>query len=42
MRRTIKRQSIIVGRLQSEASRNMSVLSLAVKEALNECLNKAK
>ena len=42
MRRTIKRQSTIVGRLQREISRKMNVLSVAVQETLNDSLNKAK
>ncbi len=42
MRRTIKRQSTIVGRLQREISRKMNVLSVAVQEALNDSLNKAR
>lgn len=42
MRRTIKRQSTIVGRLQREISRKMNVLSMAIQEVLNESLHKAK
>ena len=41
MHRTIQRQRIIVGRLQREIERKVTVLSQAVKEALNPALAKA-
>ena len=42
MRKTIKRQRTIVGRLQREVARKMSTLSQAVQEALAHTLDKAK
>jgi IS5 family transposase len=42
MRKVIKRQSTIVGRLQREISRKMSPLSQAVQEALGVSIDKAK
>ena len=42
MHRTIQRQRIIVGRLQREIERKVTVLSQAVKEALNPALAKAR
>ena len=42
MRKTIKRQRTIVGRLQREVGRKMSLLSQAVQEALAHTLDKAK
>lgn len=41
MHRTIRRQRIIVGRLQREIERKVTVLSQAVREALNPALAKA-
>ena len=42
MRKAIKRQRTIVGRLQREVGRKMSTLSQAVQEALSVTLDKAK
>ena len=42
MRRAIKRQSTIVGRLQREIERKASAIGDAVREALGETLNKAR
>jgi transposase, IS5 family len=42
MRKVIKRQGTIVGRLQREVARKMSTLSQAVQEALSQTLDKAK
>lgn len=42
MRKSIKRQRTIVGRLQREVGRKMSVLSQAVRETLGQTLDKAK
>ena len=42
MRKVIKRQRTIVGRLQYEVSRMMTTLSQAVQEALGHILGKAK
>ena len=41
MRRAIKRQRTIVGRLQREVDRKASAIGMAVREALGETLNKA-
>ena len=42
MRRAIKRQRTIVGRLQREVERKASAIGAAVREALGETLNKAR
>lgn len=42
MRRAIKRQSTIVGRLQREVDRKASAIGAAVRQALGETLNKAR
>ncbi len=42
MRKVIKRQRTIVGRLQREVARNMTVLSKALQEPLSNTLDKAK
>lgn len=42
MRKMIKRQSTIVGRLHREISRKMTTLSQAVQEALGVSIDKAK
>ena len=42
MRRAIKRQSTIVGRLQREVERKASAIGAAVRQALGETLNKAR
>ncbi len=42
MRRAIKRQRTIVGRLQREVERKASAIGQAVREALGETLNKAR
>ena len=42
MRKMIKRQRTIVGRLQREVARKMTTLSQAVQEALGQTLDKAK
>jgi IS5 family transposase len=42
MRKVIKRQRTIVGRLQREVSRKMNVLSQAVQESLGQTLDKAQ
>jgi IS5 family transposase len=42
MRKSIKRQRTIFGRLQREVGRKMSVLSQAVQETLGQTLDKAK
>lgn len=42
MRKVIKRQRTIVGRLQREVARKMNVLSQAVQETLGQTLDKAK
>ena len=42
MRKIIKRQRTIVGRLEREVGRKMSTLSQAVQESLGHTLNKAK
>ncbi len=42
MRRAIKRQRTIVGRLQREVDRKASALGTAVRQALGETLNKAR
>jgi transposase, IS5 family len=42
MRKVIKRQRTIVGRLQREVSRKMTTLSQAVQETLGQTLDKAK
>ena len=42
MRKVIKRQRTIVGRLQREVARKMSALSQAIQDTLRQTLNKAK
>lgn len=42
MRRAIKRQSTIVGRLQREIERKASAVGAAVRQALDDALNKAQ
>ena len=42
MRRAIKRQRTIVGRLQREVERKASAIGTAVRQALGETLNKAR
>ena len=42
MRKVIKRQRTIVGRLQREVSRKMTALNQAVQETLSQTLDKAK
>lgn len=42
MRRAIKRQRTIVGRLQREVERKASAIGAAVRQALDEALNKAR
>jgi len=42
MRKVIKRQRTIVGRLQREVGRKMSTLSQAIQETLGQTLGKAK
>lgn len=42
MRKVIKRQRTIVGRLQREVGRKMSTLSQAIQETLVQTLDKAK
>ena len=42
MRRAIKRQRTIVGRLQREVDRKASAIGAAVRQALGEALNKAR
>ncbi len=42
MRRAIKRQSTIVGRLQREVDRKASAIGATVRQALGETLNKAR
>ena len=42
MRKVIKRQRTIVGRLQREVGRKMTTLSQAVQETLGHTLDKAK
>ena len=42
MRKVLKRQSTIVGRLHREITRKMNPLSQAVQEALGHTLHKAK
>jgi IS5 family transposase len=42
MRKVIKRQRTIVGRLQREVARKMTALNQAVEETLGQTLNKAK
>ena len=42
MRKVIKRQRTIVGRLQREVARKMSTLSQAIQETLGQTLDKAK
>ena len=42
MRKVIKRQRTIVGRLQREVARKMGTLSQAVQQALSQTLDKAK